>query len=231
MIKKRFSFLFLISTIFIFSACTYSGRDQPPFGTGQLMTAQDVLNSAYSNISIRNAAGAPIVASGIYIESFDLNDCSFCSGSVIGGNNVMGAVPGPVFFPAGESIKIGQNYLYNLIYNGIYFISQNSSAPCLLPGCSWPGDNTGVTGWCLSIGVMSRNSAYTFSSYANGSHSPSNVVPFSEAVTSNPFNYKYDLIDPNTLGVGGPCIGPVVCNDETLTCTVSTPQSQSFQSY
>ncbi len=204
----------------------------PPFSTEALMTAQDVVNSASSNISITNATGASVTGHGLYIAAFDINDCSSCYGSVVSGNNAGGVMVQPVSFSSGQSINVGQNYLYNLIYNGIYFIKTIAgSTPCGLPGCSWPGDAPDVAGWCLSIGVMSLDSSYTSSTYINGAHSPASVVPYGAAVTSNPFGYNYDLIDPSTLGVGNSCLGPIVCDDQTLTCTVSTPQSQSFQSY
>lgn len=247
MIKRQSFFILLSMMIFVFSACP-DNRDSagpdpsppasdpeppaPPFSTEALMTAQDVENSASSNISITNATGVSVTGSGLYIAAFDLNDCSACFGNVVAGNNAGGTMVQPVSFSEGQSINIGQNYLYNLIYNGIYFIhTVVGSSPCELPGCSWPGDDPGVTGWCLSIGVMSLDSSYTSSTYVNGAHSPAGVVPYGAAVTSNPFNYKYDLIDPSTLGVGNSCLGPIVCDDQALTCAVSSPQSQSFQSY
>ncbi|MBX7149060.1 hypothetical protein K1X76_08230 [bacterium] len=196
------------------------------------MSAQDVENSALSDISITNATDASVTGYGLYIAAFDVNDCSACFGNIISGDNVGGTIVQPVSFSAGQSIDIGQNYLYNLIYNGIYFISSNvGTPPCSLPGCSWPGDADIGEGWCLSIGIMSPDSDYTSSNYVSGDNSPASVVPFGAAVTSDPFDYNYDLIDPSTQGVGNACLGPIVCDDETLTCTVNTPQSQSFQAY
>ncbi len=204
----------------------------PPFSTEDLMTAQDIENSASSNISITNATGVSVTGSGLYIASFDINDCSACFGAVVSGNNAGGAMVQPVPFSSGQSIQIGQNYLYNMIYNGIYYIKNTvGPSPCELPGCSWPSDSGVGAGWCLSIGVLSLDSTYTYSNYVNGANPPASVLPYSAAVTSIPFNYKYDLIDPSTLGVGNSCLGPVACDDETLTCVVSAPQSQSFQSY
>lgn len=147
-------------------------------------------------------------------------------------NIAAGAIVMPVTIEANTEAAVGQNYLYNLIYNGIYYIKNNvGSSPCSLPGCSWPGDDPSVTGWCLTVNVMSPDSSYTYSNYVNGANSPASVVPYSNAGTSIPFDYNYDLIDPSTLGTGNSCLGPIACDDQDLTCTVSTPQNQSFQSY
>ncbi len=197
-----------------------------------LMTARDMKGVDLSKITITNRTGAPITVSGLFIASFDINDCSSCFGSIVSGDNLGGAVVSPVTFKANQSVPIGQNYLYNMIYNGIYYIKNTvGSSPCSLPGCSWPGDDTNVKGWCISVNIVSPNSSYTSSSYTNGSNPPSNVPAYSNAGNSTPFNYKYDLIDPNTLGVGNACLGPITCNDKTLTCQVATAQSESFQAY
>ena len=148
------------------------------------------------------------------------------------GDNAGGAVMSPVTFKTDQALAIGQNYLYNMLYNGIYYIKNTvGSSPCSLPGCSWPGDDPNVRGWCISINVVSLNSNYTHSTYTNGSNLPASAPPYSYAGNSTPFDYKYDLIDPNTLGVGNACLGPIVCNDKTLTCRVGTAQNESFQPY
>lgn len=196
-----------------------------------LMTARDMQDNAASNVTITNHTSKPITVSGLFIVSFDTNDCSSCFGNVVSGDNLGGAIVSPVTFSANQSVPIGQNYLYNMIYNGLYYTQQTIGAPCALPGCTWPGDDATVQGWCISVNVASLNSSYTSSTYTNGSNPPASVPPFSQAGNSNPFNYKYDLINPNTLGVGNACIGPITCDDKTLTCKVSSPQSETFQSY
>lgn len=200
--------------------------------THALMTAQDMLGDDISNITITNQTGTPITASGLFIASFDVNDCSSCFGGIVSGDNLGGAVVSPVTFGANQSVPIGQNFLYNMIYNGIYFIKNTvGSSPCSLPGCSWSGDDPNVRGWCITINAVSPTSSYTYSNYTNGSNPPSNAPAYSQAGNSVPFNYKYDLIDPSTLGIGNTCLGPITCNDKTLTCQVNTPQSESFQAY
>lgn len=197
-----------------------------------LMTARDVTNNSLSNVSIKNGTSTAVTAAGLYIVSFDTNDCSSCFGNIVGGDNLGGAVVSTITFNANQSIPIGQNYLYNMLYNGISYIVQTAgSSPCKLPGCSWAGDDPNVTGWCISINIGSRNSSYTHSNYQNGTNPPANMPPYSQAGNSNAFDYKYDLIDPNTLGVGNACIGPITCDDKTLTCSVATPQSETFQPY
>lgn len=197
-----------------------------------LMTASDLESSSLSNISITNLTNMSITASGLFIASFDINDCSSCYGNIVSGDNLAGAVVSNVVFKPKQSVSIGQNYLYNMIYNGIYFIKETIGAsPCSLPGCSWPGDEPNVKGWCITINVISRNSNYTYSNYTTGSNLPANTPAYSVAGNSMPFDYKYDLIDPNTLGTGNACLGLITCNDKTLTCSVSTPQNISFQSY
>lgn len=235
MIKKK-SFLWIVAAAFLSGACTNgSSQTYPPpaptFKTDSLMTAQDTLNSLDSNISITNGAGQQITASGLYIASVDINDCSACFGSVVAGGNTTGGFVEPITFGNGQTIKLGQNYLYNLIYSGINYVKQVvGSSPCQLPGCSWSGDTPNVK-WCISLGILSRNSTYTSSTYTNGSHPAANVVPYGAAASSVPFNYKFDLMDPSTLGSGGACLGVITCNDQSLTCSVSSPQNQTFQSY
>jgi hypothetical protein len=197
-----------------------------------LMTVRDVQNNTLSNISISNHAGQSVDTAGLYIASYDVNDCSACFGNVTAGDNVGGTVITPVTFKPNQTLPIGQNYLYNMIYNGIYFIKQTvGSSPCSLPGCSWPGDDPNVNGWCISINVISRHSSYTYSNYVNGSNPPANAPAYAQAGNSNAFDYKYSLINPNTLGTGNACFGPIVCDDKTLTCHVNTAQNESFQPY
>lgn len=196
-----------------------------------LMTIRDMKSSGLSNITLINRTNASISASGLFIASFDVNDCSACYGGVVSGDNLGGAVVSPVTFKANQSVPIGQNFLYNMLYNGIYYIKQTvGSSVCSLPGCTWPGD-TPATKWCITINVVSPNSSYTYSNYTNGSNPPSNAPAYSNAGNSTPFNYKYDLIDPSTLGTGGACLGPITCDDKTLTCQVATAQNEAIQAY
>lgn len=231
--RKKYLLFFLYTAALTSSIHSQAKQDREQNFNPGLMTSQDVLNKDFSNISIINHTLLPITVSGLYIASFDVNDCSQCFGNVIGGNNVLGTFVEPVFFRVNQNVPIGQNYLYNMIYTGLYSVQQTiGSSPCALPGCSWPGDDSqGVKSWCLSIGAMSLNSNYTFSSYTNGNNPPASVVPFTQAVKSPPFNYNYDVINPMLFGTGGPCFGPITCDDKSLTCSVQTPQSEAMQPY
>jgi hypothetical protein len=196
-----------------------------------LMTARDMRDNAQSNITITNHTSQSVSVAGLFIASFDVNDCSACYGGIVAGDNAGGAMISPVTFKVDKAVPLGQNFLYNMLYNGIYYIRNTAgSSPCNLPGCSWPGD-TPITGWCISINAISRNSSYTYSNYTTGSNLPANSPAYSAAGNSTPFDYKYDLIDPNTLGTGGACLGPITCDDKTLTCKVATAQNESFQPY
>ena len=208
----------------------YAKNDAP--NSYALMTAHDMHENALSNVTITNRTAQPITVSGLFIASFDINDCSSCYGSVTAGDNLGGAIVSPITFKVNQTVPIGQNYLYNMIYNGIYYIKNSvGSSSCSLPGCSWPGDDTTVTGWCISINVVSLDSNYTSSSYKNGSNPPANSPPYAWAGTAPAYHYNYDLINPTTLGNGNACIGPITCNDNTLTCKVSTAQNEVFQPY
>lgn len=228
MMKVKNYFLSILAGISMVSA---HAEDKDP-NAYALMTARDMQHLDLSKITITNRTAGAISVSGLFIASFDINNCFSCYGSVVSGDNLGGAVVSPTTFKANQSLPIGQNFLYNMIYNGIYFIKNTvGSSPCSLPGCSWPGDDPNVKGWCISINVVSLNSNYTHSNYTNGSNPPASAPAYSHAGNSVPFNYKYDLIDPSTLGIGNACLGPITCDDKTLTCKVSTPQNESFQPY
>lgn len=205
--------------------------------TYALMTMQDMQNNAVSNVTITNGTGQNIPAATLFISNYDAisptdGDCSICTGGITGGGNLGGVVLSPVTFNPSQVLPIGQNYLYNMIYNGIYFIKTTAgSSACALPGCSWPGDTP--QRWCLDINIISRHSSYTYSTYTSGSNPPANTPAYGAAGDSPPdqFNYKYSLINPALQGVGNACIGPITCNDKTLTCTVSTAQNETFRPY
>lgn len=229
--KKTRNYLACALSGIVFSMSMYAQNNNS--NTDALMTARDVQNNTLSNVSIVNQAGQTITIAGLFIASHDTgDDCSVCFGGVIGGDNAGGLVASPVTIQSAQALPIGQNFLYNMLYNSIFYIKANGHSPCSLPGCSWPGD-TADTHWCLGINAASINSNYTYSHYTNGAHPPASILAYAASGNSpaSQFNYKYDLIDPNTLGVGSSCIGPVVCDDKTLTCRVSKAQSESLQPY
>lgn len=227
--KKIAKLFWVVGGVTLMLCAQAQGKDPNAYS---FMTARDMKDLNLSNITITNQTAQSISASGLFIASYDVNDCSSCFGGVVSGDNAGGAFASTVTFKPNQSIPVGSNYLYNMLYNGIYYIKNTAgSSPCSLPGCSWPGDDTNVRGWCITINVTSIHSDYTYSNYTNGSNSPANFPAYSAAGNSNPFNYKYDLIDPSTLGAGSACLGPITCNDQTLTCKVATAQNESLRVY
>lgn len=197
-----------------------------------LMTTHDMKKNTFSNITITNHTAQPVTAAGIFIVSFDINDCSACNGNIAAGDNISGAMISPITFKVNQAVPIGQNYLYNMIYSGIYYIRNFvGTSPCFLPGCSWPGDDIHVSGWCIKINIASLDANYTYSTYTNGANPPAKSPPYAAAATSTPLHYKYDLVNPSNLADESACLGPIVCDDKALTCKVNTPQNQSFQAY
>ena len=230
--KMTYHLLVLLSGFLVYSNASAQTKDPNAYA---LMTVHDLQANATSNISLLNRTTAPVTVNGLFIASFDAtttNDCSVCTGGVISGDNIGGTMLSPVNFAVNQAIAVGQNYLYNMIYNGIYYIRTTiGSSPCALPGCSWPDDTP--LKWCISINAVALNTSYTYSHYTNGVNPPAAAPAYGAAglSPSNQFNYNYDLIDPATLGAGSACLGPITCDDKTMTCQVSTAQNESFQAY
>ncbi|MBY0372174.1 hypothetical protein K2X33_15940 [bacterium] len=223
-------FLSACTLLFVTFACSRTRQNSP--SVQYMMTAQDAINDGTSNVWIKNGTDSSVTSYGLFITSYDVNDCSSCFGNIIAGDNVGGTFVEPITFEPNQSLPIGKNYLYNILYNGIYYIRNNAgSSPCALPGCSWPGDDSNVHGWCVSINAMAHGANYNYSNYTLSGTPAANALPYSAAGNSTPFDYQYDLFDPATLGIGNSCIGPIVCDDETLTCSVSSAQTQTFQAY
>jgi hypothetical protein len=195
-----------------------------------LMTADDLSNQvASSNLNLTNQTGRTVTVNGVYLYAVAwINPGENCTDDTITGGNsnsgqyMAGTIISPISLAANQSVSIGQNYLYNMMYTWIYFGSLNGFGfSCALPGCTWPGD-TGHYNWCFKLGAESPQSTYTHSPYL------AKVTPFSWPTDSAPefYNYAYDLI-PNTDHYKW--AGPFTCNDVTLTCSATTPQSQAFQ--
>jgi hypothetical protein len=194
-----------------------------------LMTAYDLSSKvASSNLNLTNKTGQALTVYGIYLYAVAwVNPGENCTDDTITGGNsnsgqyMAGTIASPISLAAGQSVSIGQNYLYNMMYTWIYFGSFNGFGfSCALPGCTWPGD-TGSYNWCLQLGSESPQAPYTSSPY------PANITPFAWPTDSTFDNYAYDLI-PNVDNYRW--LGPFTCNDKTLTCTAATAQSQAFQS-
>ena len=188
-----------------------------------LMTSRDIItHSLPSNITIQNKTGDAITVYGLYINQFadnspPPNDCTsptlLYSGSP---PKAAGAFVSRVALGNNQKIELGANYLYNMIFSAIYYGNQTSSMPCFLPGCSWPATgstsaDTPGTKWCIYLGVLAP---------ASGNSTTSNVPPMAKLVSDS--GYNYDLVTQYGY------IGPITCDDLTLTCSVSRSQNVPF---
>ena len=118
----------------------------------------------------------------------------------------------PVTIMANQKIPIGQNFLYHMLYTAIYYNNQPTpTSPCTLPGCKWFTD-TSVISWCIFLGALSPAGSNTATT--------SSVPPYGEAVSGA--GYNYNLVTQYSY------IGPITCNDQNLTCSVSSAQNVAF---
>lgn len=185
------------------------------------MSSQDVLqNDPSSNIYLQNTGSAATTVYGVYVRQYGLVDpgdnCDSPEPIYPGTNNITaGALVTPTLIRAGNSASVGQNYLYNMIFQAIYYeriIIPSSPPGCALPGCTW-GDDTTIYNWCIYLGALapvSRSDGYTSS------------VPPSTYLASDAGLYNYNLISSYVT------LGPISCSDQTLSCTVESPQTQPF---
>lgn len=216
-----FSCVILVTLCFASSALTKNNAPQIKFATS-FFTPKDLAasrSSSASNISLKNTGNSSTVAYGIYVRQYAyVTPGQSCDSAVVmypASNNVTaGSLVSPVRISANGEALIGANYLYNMLYNANYYIgiiTPVSPPGCALPGCTWGSDTT-VYNWCIYLGALgpvSVTAGYT-----------ANVVPASEAASGTGFDYN--LVKNHHY------IGPISCNDQTLTCTSATAQSQSF---
>ena len=194
------------------------------------MTGRDVAkNDAVSNIYLKNNGTSSTIVYGLYIRQFALvepnNTCDQATEIYPNGttsltpNITAGSMVMPTLIKPGQSALVGSNYLYNMIYTANYYISINipTSPPgCSLPGCTW-GDDSGkpIYNWCIYLGALApvtRSADYT-----------ANVPPPAELASSGT-DYNYNLISDSHYAY----LGPISCDDQTLTCSVVAKQTQSF---
>lgn len=241
--KKRYSFLFFLiihlpciaSGKVILTPSSQTGSENNNFGSESdlnplmLMTAQDLSRNGSSNLNLTNNTGEALTVYGVYLYGVaSITPVLNCTNGIAGSSNstiqpFMSGLTTPIEFTIGQSIPIGQNYLYNMIYAWSYFRSSSGGNPgCLLPGCTWTGDTP--HNWCLQLGALSPDASYTFAQFNT------NVVPFSWAPTNttSPYNFNYNLIPNNSSAYTW--AGPFTCDDKTLTCTAFAPQYQPFPS-
>lgn len=219
--------LSLIFVFVVFSAlCLDAGArsinkpSRPKYSTN-FSTPQDFAAlTNESNFSLENTGASSATVYGLYVRQFSyVAEGESCTSATImyasADNIAAGAIVMPVTIEANTEAAVGENYLYNMIYNATYYlriITPVSPPGCALPGCTWGEDST-IYNWCIYVGAMAPVSVtadYT-----------ANVVPASDTLSQTNL-YDYNRISSYDY------IGPISCNDETLTCSVATSQTQSF---
>lgn len=188
------------------------------FGT-HFLTPRDIASpQSWSNVKLKNLGSTPKTIYGIYIRQMAyVTPGQSCASATVmydaTDNAAAGSVVMPVTMAAHGGTPIGKNYLYNMIYGANYYalVTLHSPPGCALPGCTWGSDSI-TYDWCIYLGALAP--VAVTAGYS------ANVPPAASDVSGAGFNYN----------VSGDYayIGPVSCNDITLTCSVATPQSQSF---
>ena len=198
-------------------------RLQHDLNTLALMSAQDLSRNGSSNLNLTNNTGEALNVFGVYLYGVaSITPGLDCINGIAGGSNstidaYMSGLITPIKFAAGQSVPIGQNYLYNMLYAWIYFrVRVGGNVTCSLPGCTWPTDTP--QNWCFQLGAISPDAPYTFSD------TTANIVPFSWAPAEA--GHDYNLISDLSYV----WLGPFTCDDKTLTCTTIEPQYQPFPS-
>ncbi|STX40319.1 Uncharacterised protein [Legionella donaldsonii] len=186
------------------------------------MTSRDLLNSneSVSNISLQNNRNSAVTVYGLYVLQYayvtpgqSCNDATIIYSAT--NNTTAGAFVAPIVINPGRRAPVGSNYLYNMLYQAIYYeniIIPSSPPGCALPGCTWGSDTTQYN-WCIYLGALAP--VFTTSGYT------ANVPPSTE-FASSPGVYNYNLISNYIY------LGPLSCDDKTLRCTAVNQQTQVF---
>ena len=185
---------------------------------GHFQTQQDsTLEDSVSGIRLHNASNTDKTVYGLYIRQLAyVTPGNACNTSTpiynSATNKTVGSVVAPVVIKAGDTATLGKNYLYNMLFQAFYY-AQVSSLPtsCSLPGCTW-GDDSNIYNWCIYLGALSP--VTTTSGYT------ANIPPSTEDASTG--SYNYNLISSYIT------LGPITCNDETLTCRIADNQTQNF---
>ena len=87
-----------------------------------LMTANDISTHGASNLNLTNHTGQALTVYGVYLYgvAFIQPGLDCINGIAAGSNSTiqayMSGLVTPIHFTAGQSVPIGENYLYNLLY-------------------------------------------------------------------------------------------------------------------
>lgn len=214
----RFSLICLILTDCCFAASYRATEKTKLKYASSFFSAADLMSSrSTSNIKLKNIGTSTKVVYGLYVRQFARvaagQACSTPTTLYAASQNAAaGAVVMQVSLDANTEAALGANYLYNLIYAANYYVV-NLAGPqgCKSPGCTWGSDTT-IYHWCIYLGAMSPVSVtapYT-----------AKVAPHTTNVSGGGFDYN--------LVSNYETIGPISCDDQALTCSVATAQTQSF---
>lgn len=186
--------------------------------SNEFMSSRDLLTSeSPSNISLQNNRSSAVTVYGLYVRQYArVTPGQSCNSAIVSypaSNNITGgSFVMPTVIASGGRAAVGSNYLYNMIYEAIYYLSIIGSPVCSLPGCTWGSDTTQYN-WCIYLGALapvSTSAGYT-----------ANVPPSSDMASSAGL-YNYNLISNYNY------LGPISCDDRTLTCSTANQQTQSF---
>lgn len=191
------------------------------FAQEHFITSRDLLTiDSASNISLQNNRTSAATVYGLYVRQYALvTPGQSCDDAIIiypaTDNITAGAFLMPTGIGPGKKAIVGSNYLYNMIYEAIYYeyINIPSDPPgCALPGCTWGSDVTEYH-WCIYLGALGP--VFTTPGYTS-------TVPPSTELASSSCLYDYNIVNSYDY------LGPISCNDRTLTCQTATEQTQTF---
>lgn len=209
---KTLRVIFPLFTIFVIQSA-FAQTELSGFLTSRDMLRDDVS----SNLSLRNNSGTNATVFGAYVRQYAYVEpgqtCASAT-TIFTGNITAGSVVTPTMIGAGKGAAIGSNYLYNMILAAIYYeyiIIPSSPPGCALPGCTWGSDTTKYN-WCIYLGALAPKSTTT--GYT------SSVPPAADAASGG--GYDYNLVSSYVY------LGPIACNDQTLTCEAASAQTQAF---
>ena len=175
---------------------------------------------AKSNIKLKNTRTSAKTVYGLYVRqlSYILPGQSCSSSTIIypATNNISaGAIAMAVNIAPSEEADIGPGLLYNMIYGAQYYVQiiiPSSPPGCFLPGCTWGADTINYK-WCVQIGALAPVTM-------TPGFTTANILPNSDSVSNG--SYNFNLVTTYEQ------LGPISCNDQTLTCSVTSAQTQSF---
>jgi hypothetical protein len=153
-----------------------------------------------SNITI-STTGSHIIT-GVYLQALAAGACPGASVFNQPANSNFGTMWTGGIALNNQSIDLGANYLYEMIYLAIYEGYQDPNAGGSINFPTTPGSNSyngGSNAWCIYLGL------------AGGAP----TLPNASVTTS-------------LLAFSSARAIPIICDDTTITCTTASPVTQAF---